>query len=148
MSSIEPRSHIAVVGAGSTVAALHRPVIRGTDHAIWRQVRLIPFDVTIPPAERCVLAETATSKALFAACRAWCEETGEKAVSQRAFANRLVEQGFKSARGTKGRVCGKASDWWITRCDGLGDAGDACDAIILYIARNRKFEIVDISRCG
>ena len=26
-------------------AANHKPVIRGTDHAIWRRVRLLPFDV-------------------------------------------------------------------------------------------------------
>jgi putative DNA primase/helicase len=30
------------------LAANHKPVIRGTDHAIWRRVRLIPFTVTIP----------------------------------------------------------------------------------------------------
>jgi len=30
----------------------HRPVIRGTDNAIWRRIRLIPFSVTIPPEER------------------------------------------------------------------------------------------------
>jgi putative DNA primase/helicase len=30
----------------------HRPVIRGTDHAIWRRIRLIPFDVVIPDAEQ------------------------------------------------------------------------------------------------
>ncbi len=30
----------------------HKPVIRGTDHAIWRRVRLIPFGVTIPAAEQ------------------------------------------------------------------------------------------------
>jgi putative DNA primase/helicase len=30
----------------------HRPIIRGTDEAIWRRLRLIPFTVTIPPAER------------------------------------------------------------------------------------------------
>ena len=30
----------------------HRPEIRGTDHAIWRRIRLIPFTVTIPPAEQ------------------------------------------------------------------------------------------------
>ena len=27
----------------------HRPKIRGTDNAIWRRVRLVPFNVTIPP---------------------------------------------------------------------------------------------------
>jgi P4 family phage/plasmid primase-like protien len=30
------------------LAANHRPVIRGTDHAIWRRIHLIPFSVTIP----------------------------------------------------------------------------------------------------
>jgi putative DNA primase/helicase len=30
----------------------HKPVIRGTDHAIWRRIRLVPFEVTIPEAER------------------------------------------------------------------------------------------------
>lgn len=30
----------------------HRPVIRGTDHAIWRRIRLIPFDVVIPDEEQ------------------------------------------------------------------------------------------------
>jgi putative DNA primase/helicase len=34
------------------LAANHRPVIRGTDHAIWRRIRLIPFTVTIPDAEQ------------------------------------------------------------------------------------------------
>ncbi|MBF0550629.1 MAG: DNA primase [Deltaproteobacteria bacterium] len=29
----------------------HRPIIKGTDHAIWRRIRLIPFEVTIPEAE-------------------------------------------------------------------------------------------------
>ena len=34
------------------LAANHRPLIRGTDHAIWRRIILIPFDVTIPPEQR------------------------------------------------------------------------------------------------
>jgi putative DNA primase/helicase len=30
----------------------HKPEIRGTDNAIWRRIRLVPWAVTIPPAER------------------------------------------------------------------------------------------------
>lgn len=30
----------------------HKPVIRGTDHGIWRRIRLIPFAVTIPNNEK------------------------------------------------------------------------------------------------
>lgn len=34
------------------LAANHKPVIRGTDCAIWRRIRLIPFTVTIPEKEQ------------------------------------------------------------------------------------------------
>ena len=34
------------------LAANHKPVIRGTDYAIWRRMRLIPFEVTIAPEQR------------------------------------------------------------------------------------------------
>lgn len=34
------------------LAANHKPVIRGTDHAIWRRIRLIPFTVQIPEREQ------------------------------------------------------------------------------------------------
>ncbi len=34
------------------MATNHRPVIRGTDYAIWRRIKLIPFTVTIPERER------------------------------------------------------------------------------------------------
>ena len=30
----------------------HKPVIRGTDNAIWRRIRLIPFEVTIPEEQQ------------------------------------------------------------------------------------------------
>jgi putative DNA primase/helicase len=34
------------------LATNHRPAIGGTDHAIWRRLRLVPFTVTIPEDER------------------------------------------------------------------------------------------------
>ena len=34
------------------LATNHRPEIRGTDEGIWSRIRLIPFSVTIPKAER------------------------------------------------------------------------------------------------
>jgi putative DNA primase/helicase len=35
-----------------TISGNHRPVIRGVDKGIWRRVRLVPWDVTIPEEER------------------------------------------------------------------------------------------------
>jgi putative DNA primase/helicase len=34
------------------VSTNHKPEIRGTDTAIWRRIRLVPWKVTIPPAEQ------------------------------------------------------------------------------------------------
>lgn len=33
-------------------AANHKPIIRGTDYAIWRRIRMIPFEVTIKDEQR------------------------------------------------------------------------------------------------
>jgi len=34
------------------IATNHRPIVRGTDYGIWRRLRLIPFNVTIPPEKQ------------------------------------------------------------------------------------------------
>ena len=34
------------------LAGNHKPAISGTDHGIWRRIKLIPFDVVIPEAEQ------------------------------------------------------------------------------------------------
>jgi putative DNA primase/helicase len=34
------------------IAVNHKPVIRGSDEAIWRRIRLIPFEVFFPPERR------------------------------------------------------------------------------------------------
>ena len=34
------------------MAANHKPTIKGTDHAIWRRIKLISFNVTIPDEEQ------------------------------------------------------------------------------------------------
>ena len=30
----------------------HKPIVRGTTKAIWRRLRLVPFDVVVPDDER------------------------------------------------------------------------------------------------
>ena len=34
------------------IAGNHKPTIRGRDNGIWRRIRLVPFEVTIAPAQR------------------------------------------------------------------------------------------------
>ncbi len=34
------------------LAGNHKPAIRGTDYAIWRRIKLVPFAITIPPEKR------------------------------------------------------------------------------------------------
>jgi putative DNA primase/helicase len=41
----EPSHHLFL-------ATNHRPTIRGTDFAIWKRIRLVPFTVTIPPEKQ------------------------------------------------------------------------------------------------
>ena len=138
------------------LAANHKPVIRGTDYAIWRRIRLVPFTVTIEQpdldlpdklraelpgilnwalegcrawqregldvpdqvreataayraamdvlgdflADRCITDPQAyvLTSAFYRAYAAWCEGTGEKAISQKAFGLRLAERGFVATR--------------------------------------------------
>ncbi len=68
-----------------TLACNHRPGISGQDMAIWRRIRLIPWEVTIPPGERRsqeeVLAElladgSAVLEWLLAGLADWQRERG------------------------------------------------------------------------
>lgn len=43
--SFEPTHKLFICGN-------HKPVVSGTDHGIWRRIRLIPWTVTIPPHEK------------------------------------------------------------------------------------------------
>lgn len=142
----------------------HRPRVRGQDYAIWRRVKLVPFDVTIPPerrdpvkaeriiereaagilrwlvggcldwqrdglgecetvtaateeyrsaedflgpfiADRCITGEGFRSQGatLYAAYRQWCEENGERPLSNKAYARALEDRGFKYFRTNTGR---------------------------------------------
>lgn len=34
------------------IAGNHKPIVQGRDNGIWRRIRLVPFDVTIPTAQQ------------------------------------------------------------------------------------------------
>lgn len=55
------------------IAANNKPVVRGSDFGIWRRIRLIPFDVTIPP-ERADKELPQKLKAEYPAILRWCLE--------------------------------------------------------------------------
>ncbi|MFH0789562.1 MAG: phage/plasmid primase, P4 family [Pseudomonadota bacterium] len=144
----------------------HRPVVRGTDDAIWARLRLIPFNFQFPEQERiprsrlwekitpelpgilawavqgckdwrqfglfqpdevkiatqsyraemdilgkflderCCINKRAeaAAKELYSAYSKWCEENGERGVSQRVFSVRLTEKGFQNQRTRAGYV--------------------------------------------
>jgi putative DNA primase/helicase len=63
------------------LAVNHKPEIRGTDNAIWRRIRLIPFDVTIPQdeqdrrlPEKLEAERVGILRWLVEGCLAWQEE--------------------------------------------------------------------------
>ena len=158
----------------------HKPVIKGTDYAIWRRIRLVPFEITIPEDERdkslpeklkaeaagilawavqgCLnwqqnglgapeevkaatdsyreemdmlgeflkdrcrqsqLMARVSSKDLYEAYTAWCQDNGQEPVGQRAFVSALKEKGFKRSRIGNGGVRG-----WI----GVELIGGSADA--------------------
>jgi putative DNA primase/helicase len=142
--------------------ANHKPVITGTDNAIWRRIRLIPFEVEIPkdeqdpylmdklsqeyegilawavagcldwqrerlnPPEKVVNAtskyrnemdtignfldekteagESVLSKILYQAYTSWCEDSGDRPLTQRAFSQTLTEKGFENKHTMRGNV--------------------------------------------
>jgi phage/plasmid-associated DNA primase len=54
------------------LAANHKPIVRGTDYAIWRRIKLVPFEVTIPEKERIPFAKMlAMLKAEWPGILAW-----------------------------------------------------------------------------
>lgn len=146
------------------LAVNHKPTIRGTDEAIWRRIREVPFTISIPKAEQdtrllekligegpgilnwmlrgclcwqgdglkdppeveaateeyraemdvlgdflteCVCADrlgSVTAKILYAGYTKWCEENGEKPVSQKRLGSSLSERGFVRRRDREGIV--------------------------------------------
>jgi len=140
------------------MATNHRPVVRGNDHAMWRRLKLVPFNVTIPAEEQdreltaklraeypailkwsvqgCLdwqkhglgepeIVQIATdgyrsdedhfeqfigdccmvgasyqvrSSTVYKCYRDWCEQQGERAVSQKKFSKRMEESGREKYR--------------------------------------------------
>lgn len=146
------------------LAANHKPQVRGTDHAMWRRIKLIPFTVTIADEdqdhelddklaaerpgilnwalrgtsdwlangigthskvaaataeyrtaedvlgtfieERCDTStptEFASATELYDAYKEWCQDTGERALTQRALAPRWRDHGLETFKGPRGR---------------------------------------------
>ena len=157
----------------------HKPQIRGTDNAIWRRIRLVPFEVTIPEEEqdkelptklraelpgilawavrgclrwqkyglgqpekvstateayrqemdvfgaflkdRCVISKNAQvpTGQLYSEYKKWCEETGERPLSQQKLGGALADRNFQPFR--KSRLRG----WVGLELRDMNDGSDA-----------------------
>lgn len=72
------------------MATNYKPAIRGTDHGIWRRIRLIPFT-------RQFVGEAADPNLLDT-----LRGEGEKAMSGNAFGRRMVERGADKVKDRTG----------------------------------------------
>ena len=147
------------------LATNHKPVIKGTDHAIWRRIRLIPFLYKIPEKRQdkdladkllnelpgilnwmikgCLewqqqgglgkpkgiematkkyraemdlvgqflegvttksLTEEAPAKELYELYRVWCDQQGEKPMTNNAFATAMTERGVERGKDKRRRT--------------------------------------------
>ena len=157
----------------------HKPVIRGTDNAIWRRIRLIPFEVTIPEEEqdkdlprklraelsgilawavrgclrwqeyglgqpekvstateayrqemdiigtflkdRCLVRKNGSVKAgqLYATYKSWCDENGERPLTQQKLGGALGDRNFRRYR------TGRVRSWLGLELSDMSGGGDA-----------------------
>jgi len=60
------------------IDANHRPVVRGSDNAIWNRLHLVPFDVTIPKADQVPRYHESLIEAEGEAILAWAVEGAKR----------------------------------------------------------------------
>jgi len=107
------------------MATNHKPVIKGTDFAIWRRIKLIPFTVTIPEAER---DTTLTDKLLaeLPGILAWaiqgCIAYQDKGLKDEPSAVRNATTDYRNAMDTLGR--------FIDECAVVGERREVSAAAI------------------
>lgn len=102
----------------------HRPRIIGTDNAIWRRVRLIPFNVTIPPNEQDKKLPEKLEAELPGILR-WCVD-GCLAWQQKGLEPPLAITGASDAYKQDMDVLG---DFLAARCEVEADATETTSAL-------------------
>ncbi|RIK57259.1 MAG: hypothetical protein DCC63_14860 [Nitrospira sp.] len=101
----------------------NRPVIRENTEAAWRRIRLVPFNVIIPPSERdpCLPEKLAADRPailswLVQGCMEWQEEgLGDSTAVTEATSGYRIDQDFFNEFLTD--CCVMQADAWISRAD-------------------------------
>jgi putative DNA primase/helicase len=128
------------------LATNHRPEVKGTDHAIWRRLKLVPFEVTIPEAEQDkklpekLRAELPGVLAwIVAGCRQWQQRGGlgepeeVKAATTSYRADMDILAGFIEDR------CVVEPDAWAKFSDLYGAYTGWCDEVGEKAETKRRF---------
>ena len=129
-----------IMNAKIFMAANYKPVIRGTDHGIWRRIRIIPFDIVIPDEKQDLdLINKLTEELpeifgwILAGCRKWLKE-GLK--SPAVIKNSIHE--YKSEMDIIDRWVNETCDFKASyRASSSELFANFCN----YVSANREFQI-------
>lgn len=127
------------------LATNHKPEVRGTDNAIWRRLRLIPFEVAIPPEDQDKHLDDKLRAELpgilrwaVEGCLAWQRE-GLGEPDEVMAATKTYREEMDSLSGWLDECCVETPGAWAELSDLYQSYDDYCDAAHERAVTKRTF---------
>lgn len=122
------------------MATNHRPIIRGTDHGIWRRIKIIPFNKVIPDEkqDRYLGEKLATE---YGEILNWCIEGAIKWYAQGLNTPKLIDESVREYRSEMDLV----QKWINDNCEldqeYMTSSQELFNNITQYIEANKEFKM-------
>ena len=122
------------------MATNHRPIIRGTDHGIWRRIKIIPFDVIIPDDKQDrYLGEKLRNE--YGRILWWCIEGAKKWWNDGIAQPKIINQSVQEYRSEMDLVQKWITDNCETDPQYTESATRLFENITDYIDKNKEFKM-------